>query len=99
MIGTISFPSLAMDQGRKYPCNECEYQASKISHLNVHQQSVHQGRKYPCQECEYQSTTKSNLTAHHRSVHLGEIYPCQQATKVVTLSIKIQFTMGQDILV
>ena len=53
----------------KYPCGQCEYQATTNGDLDRHRRSVHEGIKYPFQQCEYQATTKGGLDQHRRSVH------------------------------
>ena len=53
----------------KYPCGQCEYQATTKGSLDKHRRSVHEGIKYPCGQCEYQATTKGSLDQHRRSVH------------------------------
>ena len=40
----------------KYPCNLCDYQATKQSSLQTHIKSKQKGIKYPCNHCKYQST-------------------------------------------
>ena len=55
----------------KYPCGQCEYQATTKGNLDQHRRSVHEGIKYPCGQCEYQATRKSSLDQHKRSVHEG----------------------------
>ena len=46
----------------------CDYQATHISHLNRHNQSIHDGIKYTCDLCDYQATTKSSLITHKKSI-------------------------------
>ena len=62
----------------KYPCQQCDYQATKNSDMAKHNQSVHMGRKYPYQECGEQFTVNGSLTVHQKSIHMGIKYPCQQ---------------------
>ena len=54
----------------KHDCNQCDYQATRQSHLTIHIQSEHKGVKYACNQCDYQATTQSNLTAHINRKHL-----------------------------
>ena len=49
----------------KYPCGQCESQATKES-LDRHKRSLHEGIKYPYNECEYQATRKERLDQHKR---------------------------------
>ena len=46
----------------KYPCPQCEYQATTKESLDRHKRSVHEVIRYPCGQCEDQATTKSYLT-------------------------------------
>ena len=57
--------------GIKYPCGQCEYQATEKGNLDKQRRSVHEGIKYPCGQCEYQATQKGKLEQHRRSVHEG----------------------------
>jgi len=36
-----------------YPCNECEYVASRADHLKRHVENKHIRIRYACDECEY----------------------------------------------
>jgi hypothetical protein len=40
-------------EGKKYPCDSCDYQATERGHITTHKQSKHEGKKYPC---DYQAT-------------------------------------------
>ena len=53
------------DEGVKYACNQCDYQATYQDNLTTHIQSVHEGVKYTCDRCDYQANQKSNLTTHY----------------------------------
>ena len=64
--------------GVRYSCGQCEYQATKQSHITTHKQSKHMGVRYSCDQCEYQSTIQSNLTRHKQSKHMGVHYSCDQ---------------------
>ena len=41
---------LLSEKVRKYNCEECGKQMSKMSNLNAHIRAVHDGIKYPCQQ-------------------------------------------------
>ena len=45
----------------KYPCDKCEYAATKASHLKHHIESKHERVRYPCDKCEYAATGASHL--------------------------------------
>ena len=65
-------------EGIKYPCNQCDYQATQQGSLKTHIQSKHEGVKYPCNQCDYQFTDKSSLRKHIQSKHEYIKYPCNQ---------------------
>ena len=56
-------------EGIKYPCNQCDYQATQQRLLQTHIQSVHEGIKYPCNQCDHQATQKSDLKRHKKTRH------------------------------
>ena len=56
-------------EGKKQPCDLCDYQATKRGHLTSHKQSKHEGKKYPCNSCDYQATKRGHLTTHKQSKH------------------------------
>ena len=55
-------PSLNINsQGKKYPCDSCEYQATTKGSLTTHKNKIHEVKKYPCY---LQGTTRGNLSTH-----------------------------------
>ena len=62
----------------KFPCNQCDFKASKKGNLMTHLKSRHKGLKYPCDQCDYKATDKGNLSRHLKSKHEGVKYPCDQ---------------------
>ena len=68
----------SVHMGKKYPCEKCEYKATRKSNLTTHHQSVHMGKKYQCLECDYKATKKSSVTTYQQSVHMGKKYPCAE---------------------
>jgi len=81
-------------EGVFYPCEECEYKATKKWHLKVHVEATHKGIRYPCGQCSYEAKTKQTLQRHVESIHEGIRYPCQfcdyKATQNVCLKKHIQ---------
>ena len=63
---------------RKYPCSQCEYQATTKDSLTKPNQSIHEGKKYRCSQCNSVFTMKGSLTIHQQSMHEGKKYPCSQ---------------------
>ena len=62
----------------RYPCYQCDYAATRASHLKRHIESKHEGERYPCPECEHAATTASDLTRHVTNNHEGMRYTCSQ---------------------
>ena len=60
----------------KYKCRQCDYEASRSSHLRTHVEAIHEGVRYPCNKCDFKATTKSILKTHkHKeSKHEGVCY-------------------------
>ena len=46
---------------KKFPYEDCDYQATRKGSPATRQKSVKLGKKYPCEECDYQAIYKSNL--------------------------------------
>ena len=57
------------DGKKKYPCDKCNYQATRKDTLKNHKDTVHEGRKYPCGLCDFQATQKQILNTHKTKVH------------------------------
>ena len=66
----------SIHKGIKYPCNQCDYQATSQSHLKRHIQSKHECIKYSCNQCDYQALYQGNLQTHILSKHEGRKYLC-----------------------
>ena len=62
--------------GDKYPCNQCQYEATQKSSLIRHIQSIHEGLRYNCNQCNYTAKLKDILRIHIKSKHLGIKYCC-----------------------
>ena len=68
----------AKDNG-KFPCDECEYQATRISNLRTHKAGKHTGVKFPCNECGKVFRYQSTLIKHTKAGNHGEkIFPCTE---------------------
>ena len=57
------------NEGGKYACDLCDYEALHPSNLVIHIQSKHEGVKYTCDQCDYQATQQRNLTRQIKSKH------------------------------
>ena len=53
-----------------YPCNMCEYSATRISFLKRHKETKHEGVRYTCDLCDYAATRKDKLKVHKAKKHL-----------------------------
>ena len=61
-----------LHEGVKYPCRQCNHEASSKGNLATHQRAVHEGVKYPCRQCNHQFTSKGNLARHQKNLHKGQ---------------------------
>ena len=68
-----------------YPCNDCEYVASRAHSLKRHVEIKHIEKTYSCDECEFVSTTAYYLKVHVESKHEGVRYPCPQCEHAATV--------------
>ena len=64
-------------------CQQCDYKASRQSHIRQHVLNVHKGFKYDCTQCDYKSGDKSNLKRHIEKEHLGITYTCPKCKHVL----------------
>ena len=76
--GSLDKNRRSVHEGMKYPCGQCEYQATLKGNLDRHKRAVHQEIKYPCGQCEYQATQNEDLENHRRVGHEGMKYPSGQ---------------------
>ena len=67
----------------RYPCPNCDFAATKASHLKKHVESKHEGVRYPCPECKYAATQKGDLKRHLKNKH-----------KWIQISLKFTMTGG-----
>ena len=59
----------------KYQCQQCDYEATKSSHLKTHVESIHEGVRYPCNQCSYKATETGNLQKHVNYLYFHEMRP------------------------
>ena len=52
------------NQGVKYACNHCDFQATQKGSLTKHIQSKHKGTKYVFDQCDFRAIEKGELTRH-----------------------------------
>ena len=81
-------------EGVKYACDQCDYQATHQISLTRHIRSKHEGIRYACSQCDHQFSLSGNLNAHIQSKHEGVKYACdqcdQQFTQQSSLTTHIQ---------
>ena len=59
-------------EGKRYPCNLCQYEATRKDELKRHIKSIHEGVTYPCHLCGYRATLNRNLRKHIQTIHEGK---------------------------
>ena len=65
-------------QGRRFQCEECDYQVVSKSLLKAHIRLVHLNIvDFSCDQCDYQATTKFHLRAHVKGKHVNAKISCQ----------------------
>ena len=58
-------------KGVRHNCEQCDYKATRLSHLRKHFESVHlKIRKYACQECDAKFAQHSHLKRHENGHRL-----------------------------
>ena len=80
----------SLHNDNRYPCHQCNYKATKPSHLQTHIQSIHEGLKYPCDQCKYKATERSALRKHVKYIHEEVRYPCNQCNYIATQPSNLQ---------
>ena len=59
----------SVHEGIKYPCNQCDYQATQQSHLQTHIAAKHSDNILQCEFCDYQTKWRNKYYAHKKSFH------------------------------
>ena len=49
------------NDGGKFSCIFCGYQATQKGNLQIHIRSKHEGLKFSCTNCDYKATQKGNV--------------------------------------
>ena len=58
---------------KKFKCEDCPYQTSRLDRIKMHKRSVHDKIKdQVCQECGAAFSVKGNLKMHMYRVHLNK---------------------------
>ena len=77
-------------EGIIYPCDQCEYAATSLSHLKNHKKSNHEVIRYPCDQCDYKFADLSNLRKQQKLKYEGIRYPCDQCEYLTTRPIYLK---------
>ena len=72
-------------KGVIYPCDKCEYAATRAEQLREHIKRKHERVRYPCEKCEYSTTARGYLKTHVERKHkdILVINLCEQQLKQV----------------
>ena len=60
---------VSKQKGTSYPCDLCDYVATKLWDLKKHKESKHEGIRYLCDKCDYLGTSSSALKKHMEMMH------------------------------
>ena len=52
-----------------FPCEQCDYKASRADHLKRHKFSIHENGRLQCNQCEFSATRADNLKRHIKRIH------------------------------
>jgi len=81
----IEIPNNKNENG-KYPCDQCDYEATVLGSLKSHVLAKHTAIRFECDQCDYRATQKGSLKRHKASIHEGIKYSCDQCEyKALTL--------------
>ena len=55
----------------RYPCDQCDYIASRPDKLKRHKKCKHEqgGVRYPCDQCDFTASRSDNLNQHKKNKH------------------------------
>ena len=54
-----------------FPCEQCNYKASRVDHLKRHTFSVHENGRMQCNQCDFSATRADNLKRHINRIHIS----------------------------
>ena len=69
-VSSLNLHKRAIHQKIKFPCDQCEYQATTWGNLKIHKDAKHLKIRYPCAHCDYSATQMSSLRRHFKSKHV-----------------------------
>ena len=82
--GSLQKHMKSVNEGEKFLCTQCDYQANWRGDLCKHMKSVHEGQQFQCTHCEYniQSITERSTSDTH------EVSPWRPTVSMHTLWIQ-----------
>ena len=60
-----------------YPCDLCQFTATKPCRLKLHIEAIHLGLTNSCEQCDYQTPYPHTLKRHIESRHFGTRFLCE----------------------
>ena len=72
--GNIAVHEQNKHEGIRHLCQQCDYEATQLTHLHQHIKSKHEGKKHSCQQYDYQASDLSNFRRHIKNKHRGNEY-------------------------
>ena len=64
------------NEGIKFDCKLCDYEANRKSNLSQHVKSIHEGIKFDWKLCDYKSIQRNSFTKHVKSIREGIKFEC-----------------------
>ena len=62
----------AQHLGIRYPCDQCDYQATQKNHLKKHKEAKH--RLLKCEYCPFQTMRRQTLTLHKKNSYCSHVH-------------------------
>ena len=71
-------------KGIRYPCDQCPYEAIRLTHLKRHRESKHEGNIYLCDQCEYTASSLLSMKMHTKYTHdeMNSKYTCDECEAI-----------------
>ena len=75
--------------GKKHPCDKCDFSGASAQSLKRHKDTIHQGIRYLCDQCDFITPNKAFLNEHKDVKHKGILLKCDQCDFSATSSGKL----------
>ena len=66
---SIRKQKLSVHEGVKFICDQCEYEATRRSHVTEHKKAQPDGLTFDCDQCDNKSSWRRMLFGHVQSLH------------------------------